>query len=69
MPRHIPHITIRYAFGNQRDVEMSRTPFTLGRQGGNDLVLLDTRISRYGSAFPDASTTRFLTKLAPSYRI
>ncbi len=46
MPRTIPHITVRDAFGNQREIEISRTPFTLGRQGDNDLVLLDTRISR-----------------------
>ncbi len=46
MPSHVPHITVRDAFGNQRDVEISRSPFTLGRQGDNDLVLLDTRISR-----------------------
>ncbi|MGO8786420.1 MAG: SpoIIE family protein phosphatase [Terriglobia bacterium] len=46
MPSTVPHITVRDAFGNQRDVEISRTPFTLGRQGDNDLVLLDTRVSR-----------------------
>lgn len=46
MPSTIPHITVRDAFGNQREVEISRTPFTLGRQSDNDLVLLDSRISR-----------------------
>jgi sigma-B regulation protein RsbU (phosphoserine phosphatase) len=46
MPTTLPHITVRDAFGNQRDVEISHTPFTLGRQSDNDLVLLDTRISR-----------------------
>jgi serine phosphatase RsbU (regulator of sigma subunit) len=46
MPSNLPHITVRDAFGNQRDIEIARTPFTLGRQGDNDLVLLDTRISR-----------------------
>ncbi len=46
MPSTIPHITVRDAFGNQREIEISHTPFTLGRQGDNDLVLLDTRISR-----------------------
>ena len=46
MPSTIPHITVRDAFGNQREIEISRTPFTLGRQGDNDLVLLDSRISR-----------------------
>ncbi|MGD1102721.1 MAG: SpoIIE family protein phosphatase [Terriglobia bacterium] len=46
MPSMLPHITVRDAFGNQREIEISRTPFTLGRQGDNDLVLLDTRISR-----------------------
>ena len=42
----LPHIKVRDAFGNQREIEISRTPFTLGRHGDNDLVLLDTRISR-----------------------
>ncbi|HTS69092.1 MAG TPA: SpoIIE family protein phosphatase [Terriglobia bacterium] len=46
MPNTLPHITVRDALGNQREIEISRTPFTLGRQGDNDLVLLDTRISR-----------------------
>ena len=46
MPSTLPHITVRDAFGNEREIEISRTPFTLGRQGDNDLVLLDTRISR-----------------------
>ncbi len=46
MPSTLPHITVCDALGNQRAIEISRTPFTLGRQGDNDLVLLDTRISR-----------------------
>ena len=46
MPSTLPHITVRDTFGNQREIELSRTPFTLGRQGDNDLVLLDSRISR-----------------------
>jgi serine phosphatase RsbU (regulator of sigma subunit) len=46
MPSAIPHLTVRDALGNQREIEISRTPFTLGRQGDNDLVLLDSRISR-----------------------
>lgn len=32
--------------GNEREVEVARTPFTLGRQADNDLVLLDNRVSR-----------------------
>jgi serine phosphatase RsbU (regulator of sigma subunit) len=46
MPSTFPHITVRDAFGNQREIEISRTPFNLGRQSDNDLVLLDSRISR-----------------------
>ena len=46
MPSTLPHITVRDALGNQREIELSRTPFTLGRQADNDLVLLDTRVSR-----------------------
>lgn len=37
---------VRDAVGNEREVEISRSPFTLGRQSDNDLVLLDNRISR-----------------------
>ena len=32
--------------GNEREVEIARTPFSLGRQSDNDLVLLDNRVSR-----------------------
>ena len=46
MPSTVPRLTVRDSFGNQREIELSRTPFTLGRQGNNDLVLLDSRISR-----------------------
>jgi phosphoserine phosphatase RsbU/P len=46
MPSAFPRLTVRDAFGNQREIEISRTPFTLGRQSDNDLVLLDSRISR-----------------------
>jgi sigma-B regulation protein RsbU (phosphoserine phosphatase) len=35
------------SLGNERDVEISQTPFTLGRQSDNDLVLLDNRVSRH----------------------
>jgi len=51
----LPHIKVRDAFGNQREIEISRTPFTLGRQGDNDLVLLDTRISRRHARIVQAS--------------
>jgi phosphoserine phosphatase RsbU/P len=46
MPSAPPRLTVRDALGNQREIEISKTPFTLGRQSDNDLVLLDTRISR-----------------------
>jgi len=46
MPSTLPYLTVRDAFGNQREIEISRTPFNLGRQSDNDLVLLDSRISR-----------------------
>jgi phosphoserine phosphatase RsbU/P len=42
-----PHLLVRDASGNEREVEIVRTPFTLGRQSDNDLVLLDSRISRH----------------------
>ncbi len=47
MPESAPRLVVRDASGNEREVQISRTPFTLGRQGDNDLVLLDSRISRH----------------------
>ncbi len=32
--------------GTRREIHLLRTPFTLGRQSGNDIILHDTRISR-----------------------
>jgi sigma-B regulation protein RsbU (phosphoserine phosphatase) len=46
MAKTTPRLTVRDAFGNQREVEIAHTPFTMGRQPDNDLVLLDNRISR-----------------------
>ena len=55
MPSSFPRLTVRDAFGNQREIEISRTPFTLGRQSDNDLVLLDSRISsRHARLLKDA---------------
>ena len=47
MPESLPRLLVRDAGGNEREIELLRTPFTLGRQGDNDLVLLDSRISRH----------------------
>lgn len=47
MPGSMPTLLVRDASGNEREVEISRTPFTMGRQSDNDLVLLDSRISRH----------------------
>ena len=46
MANTLPRLIVRDAFGNQREVEIVHTPFTLGRQSDSDLVLLDSRISR-----------------------
>src|SRR5437762_3342057 len=46
MSGSISRLVVRDASGNDREVEVTRTPFTLGRQSENDLVLLDSRISR-----------------------
>jgi serine phosphatase RsbU (regulator of sigma subunit) len=46
MANILPRLIVRDAFGNQREVEIVRTPFTMGRQSDSDLVLLDSRISR-----------------------
>jgi phosphoserine phosphatase RsbU/P len=47
MAASLPRLLVRDAAGNEREVEIVRTPFTLGRQSDNDLVLLDSRISRH----------------------
>ncbi|MBI1982787.1 MAG: FHA domain-containing protein, partial [Acidobacteria bacterium] len=46
MPTDLPRLIVRDASGSEREVEITRTPFTLGRQSDNDLVLHDHRISR-----------------------
>jgi serine phosphatase RsbU (regulator of sigma subunit) len=46
MANTVPRLIVRDAFGNEREVEIVRTPFTIGRQSDSDLVLLDSRISR-----------------------
>src|SRR5215469_8442393 len=46
MPGTIARLIVRDTAGNEREVEIARAPFSLGRQGDNDLVLLDNRISR-----------------------
>jgi serine phosphatase RsbU (regulator of sigma subunit) len=46
MANTLPRLIVRDASGSQREVEIARTPFTMGRQSDSDLVLLDTRISR-----------------------
>lgn len=43
---NVPRLSVRDASGNEREVEIGRAPFNLGRQSDNDLVLLDNRISR-----------------------
>jgi phosphoserine phosphatase RsbU/P len=47
MPASAARLIVRDSLGNERDVEISQTPFTLGRQSDNDLVLLDNRVSRH----------------------
>lgn len=46
MTAHFPTLVVRDPAGSEREVEITQSPFTLGRQGDNDLVLLDHRISR-----------------------
>lgn len=46
MPDDRARLLIQDAAGSIREVVISRTPFTLGRQPENDVVLLDNRISR-----------------------
>lgn len=47
MSTSFPRLIVRDSFGNQREVDISQTPFTMGRHSDNDLVLLDNRISRH----------------------
>ncbi|HEY6293044.1 MAG TPA: SpoIIE family protein phosphatase [Terriglobia bacterium] len=46
MPIKTARLVVRDNSGNEREVDIARSPFSLGRQGDNDLVLLDNRISR-----------------------
>ena len=41
-----PRLIVIDSTGVRREVEVARTPFTLGRQADNDVVLLDSRVSR-----------------------
>jgi serine phosphatase RsbU (regulator of sigma subunit) len=41
-----PRLIVIDSTGLRREVEVARTPFTLGRQADNDVVLLDSRVSR-----------------------
>src|SRR5690349_4798159 len=47
MASSLPRLLVRDASGNEREVEVTHIPFTMGRQSDNDLVLLDSRISRH----------------------
>jgi serine phosphatase RsbU (regulator of sigma subunit) len=46
MPDNFPRLVVRETSGTERETQIAHTPFTLGRQSDNDLVLLDNRISR-----------------------
>lgn len=46
MSNTAPRLLVRDQAGNTREILIAKTPFTLGRQPENDLVLLDNRISR-----------------------
>lgn len=47
MPSGLSRLIVRGVSGADREVEIVHSPFTLGRQSDNDLVLLDSRISRH----------------------
>ncbi|MGH9454310.1 MAG: FHA domain-containing protein, partial [Terriglobia bacterium] len=46
MPGTSAKLLVRDITGADREVEILHSPFTIGRQSDNDLVLLDNRISR-----------------------
>jgi len=47
MPDATPRLIVRDASGTDREVVLAQLPFTIGRQGDCDLVVLDNRISRH----------------------
>ncbi len=53
MLRTFPRLVVRDAFGNQRETEITHTLFSWGRQGNNELALLDNRISRHAGVVQD----------------
>jgi phosphoserine phosphatase RsbU/P len=46
MPASLARLVVHDPRGNEREVEISQTSFTLGRQSDNNLVVLDSRVSR-----------------------
>lgn len=42
-----PRLMVKDLYGNEREVRVSSSPFSIGRQADNDLVLLDNGISRH----------------------
>jgi len=49
--------------GTRRDIHLLRTPFTLGRQSGNDIILHDLRISRQQAQIVQEGDRYFLEDL------
>ncbi len=46
MRQSLPRLIVTDSSGGQREVEISKPEFTMGRQSDRDLVLLDSRVSR-----------------------
>ncbi|HLI31046.1 MAG TPA: FHA domain-containing protein, partial [Terriglobia bacterium] len=42
----LPRLIVHDIQGNTREIEIAKTPFTIGRQVDSGLVLLDNRVSR-----------------------
>lgn len=49
--------------GTRREIHLLRTPFTLGRQSGNDIILHDARISRQHAQIVQEGSGYFLEDL------
>src|ERR1051326_5271336 len=60
MGSSLPRLIVVDASGSDREVEIAHTPFTMGRQTDNDLVLLDNRISRRHARIVQRDDTYFL---------
>src|SRR5574341_1387076 len=63
MPTATPRLRVLEPGGAERQVPIQTTPFTIGRQKGNELTLSDTRISRQQAKIDIADGKYYLEDL------